>query len=221
MNNDTTLFSPQVEHAIEIASEWHDITYRKGRWRDPSYPVPTEEILRIPVMAHLTSVAIIVKGAGWDDATVAAAFLHDIIEDGNRYRDSFSYENLSILMGAEVADLVQEVSEDKLDKNGKPRSWKERKLGYIARLSTGTDRAHAISLADKIHNLWSINETLASGENVFESSADRKGLSAGPIEQLWFYTEVLAATRNGSDQRLLPMQARLEVELDRLTASTR
>ncbi|NND73269.1 MAG: HD domain-containing protein [Rhodothermales bacterium] len=210
-----TLFSPLVEHAIELASEWHDRTYRKGRWRDPSYPVPTEEALRVPVMAHLTAVAIIVKGAGWDDETVAAAFLHDIIEDGNRFREYFRYESLVSLVGSPVADLVREVSEDKLDDDGIPRRWKDRKIGYIDRLSSASDRAHAISLADKIHNLWSINETMSSGINVFENGPDRKALSANPSEQLWFYESVLEATRTGKDERLVPMRMRLEEEIQR------
>ena len=215
MEETTSLFSPLVEHAIELASEWHDRTYRKGRWRDPSYPVPTEEALRVPVMAHLTAVAMIVKGAGWDDVTVAAAFLHDIIEDGNRFRDSFRYESLVSLVGTEVADLVKEVSEEKFDSSGVPRKWKDRKIGYISRLAAASDKAHAISLADKIHNLWSINETMAMGINVLENGPDRRALSADASQQLWFYENVLKATLTGSDRRLDPMRARLEEEIER------
>ena len=216
-----SLFSPLVEQAIELSSQWHDKTYRKGRWREESFPIPTEESLQVPVIAHLTAVGIIVKGAGWDDVTVAAAFLHDIIEDGNGYGDYFRYEKLSMLIGQDVADLVMEVTESKFDDDGKVRRWKDRKIGYIEKLAGASDQAHAISLADKIHNLWSINETLNTGVNVFKSGPGRKALGANPEEQLWFYSNVLEATRSGSDTRLNPMRDRLATEIGRFTLQIR
>ena len=118
----------------------------------------------------------------------------------------------------DVADLVREVSEPQVDEAGLPRGWHDRKQSYVAGLRTASDQAVAISLADKLHNLWSINETLLAGIDVFTSGPDHRGLSAGPDDQRWFYRSVLETTRPRSDARLEPMRARLVAEIDRFEA---
>lgn len=209
------IFSPLIEHAIEVSAQWHDRTYRKSRWRDPAFEVPPEEVLHVPVMAHVTAVALLVQRAGWDDTTVAAAFLHDVIEDVNVHGAAMRREQLGRLLGEEVLARVLVVTEQKYDAAGAPRSWQARKEGYVAQLRRGTAEAVAISLADKLHNLWSINRALEAGIDVFRSAPGRRGLSAGPAEQLWFHTAVLEASRTFTDPRLEPMRAELARELDR------
>ena len=215
-----SIFSPLIEHAIELAAQWHDQTHRKSRWRDPAFEIPEEETLRVPVVSHVTNVAMIVQRAGWDDATIAAAYLHDIIEDGNRYGRTLRYEELCALMGREVADRVLEVTEDRCDEDGRPLPWRARKERYVARLHTASDEAVAISLADKLHNLWCINETLLGGIDVFTSGPDHRALSAGPGAQRWFYRAVLDASRTHTDPRLVPLRDRMEQELERFEATT-
>lgn len=209
------VFSPLVEHAIELAAQWHDQTYRKGRWREEPFENPLEDVLQIPVMAHLTTVALTVQRAGWDDATVAAAFLHDIIEDANQFKQEFRHEELKILMGQEVADRVLAVTEQRYDESGNRRRWKDRKVGYVDHLRNAPNEAVAISLADKLHNLWSINESLGQGIDVFEATPERRALTGGPAEQRWFYRSVLEATARHDDPRLAPLRARFEEELHR------
>ncbi len=213
-------FSPLIEQAIELAAQWHDQTYRKSRWRDAAFTLPDEEILRVPVITHVTAVALSVQRAGWDDGAVAAAFLHDVIEDANRLRQSLRLEQLQAWMGEDVAALVLEVTEQKVDENGKPRSWRARKEGYLAHLRTGSARSVAISLADKLHNLWTMNQSLELGIDVFTSDAGRKALSAGPDEQRWFHQAVLETSRLHADVRLEPLRAQLEMEVERFTALT-
>ena len=208
-------FSPIIEHAIELAAQWHAGTYRKGIWRDLPFVSPHGKAPRIPVLAHLAAVATSVQRAGWDDACVAAAYLHDILEDPNKHGQRFLYDSLENVIGKEVAQLVFQVSEKKLDNEGNIRDWKERKQDYIAGLAHHSPEAAAISLADKVHNLWSINESLARGIDVFSDAKDRRALKAGTTNQSWFYRAVLDATRHHADPRLPPMQTRLNVELDR------
>lgn len=210
-----TLFSPLIEQAVALAAQWHDGTYRKSRWRAPAYAPPDGSVPPLPVMTHVTAVALIVQQAGWDEAVVAAAFLHDVLEDPNRYKQTFRPEELRRQMGEAVAGLVEAVSEQKVDAEGNKRSWRDRKEGYIARLRDSTPEAVAISLADKLHNLWSMNETLLSGIDVFTDGPHRKAFSAGPEAQRWFFKAVLAASRVHSDPRLEPMRARLTEEIDR------
>ena len=215
-----SFFSPVIERAIELASVWHAGTYRKGRWRDPAYLMPDGDAPKIPVMSHVTAVAITVQKAGWDEATVAAAFLHDILEDPHQLGETMSFDDLVDLVGHEVAQRVFEVSEARQDKNGVLKKWKARKIGYIEGLKLYSVEAAAISLADKIHNLWSMNESLTQGIDVFRTTQKRKGLSAGPESQLWFYKAVYEATLRHEDARLAPMQQRFKEELARFEQLT-
>lgn len=208
-------FSAKIEQAIELAAQWHDLTYRKTRWREAAFDVPPQEVLRVPVMAHVTAVAMIVQRAGWDEDVVAAAFLHDAVEDVNRYGMVMRRERLVELVGPRIAELVLEVSEEKFDIDGKLRSWRERKNDYIANIRRARTGAVVISLADKLHNLWSINESLARGIDLFSDGGGWENLNAGPEEQHWFYCEVLEASRKEEDERFEGLRRKFEVELDR------
>ena len=215
-NRPSTLpFSPLIERAIELAAEWHDGTYRKSRWRKEAFEVPEDEALRVPVMAHVTAVAMIVQRAGWDEATVAAAFLHDVVEDANRFGGALRREVLAEQLSDEVAARVMDVTEAKYDADGRPRRWQERKEGYVAHLKTAPPESAAISLADKLHNLWTINRGLHHGLDVFASGNGRQGLSAGPEQQRWFHRAVLDATRHHTDVRLDGLRDRLAEEIER------
>lgn len=203
------LFSSLVEHAAELAAQWHDGTYRKSVWRDPAFEVPGEEVVQVPVISHLAAVASIVRRAGWDEVTVAAAYLHDTIEDANRYGQRLRRQQLREAVGTEVTALVAQVSEQKLDETGEMRPWRDRKEGYLDSLRAGPPRAMAISLADKIHNLWSINQSLEAGEDILAM------LSGDSADQLWFHQAVLDTSSQHDDPRLQPMRTRLEKEIDR------
>jgi len=206
------LFSPLIEHAIELSAQWHDGTYRKSVWRDPAFEVPEGQDIQIPVMAHLAAVASIVHRAGWDEVTVAAAYLHDTIEDMNEHGQRLRRKQLREAVGAEVAKLVAQVSEQKLDEEGEMLPWRDRKEDYLTSLRDGSPEGAAISLADKIHNLWSINQSLESGENILTVlSGDREA-------QDWFHRAVLEASKAHDDSRLVPMRERLQQEIERFEA---
>lgn len=220
MYTQAEFFSPLIEKANELAAEWHAGTYRKGRWRLPAFSFPNGDPPRIPTISHVTMVAFTVQRAGWDETTVAAALLHDILEDPNQLGQIMTFEMLSKLMGERVAQLVSEVTEEKTDTHGKKLSWKERKIGYIEGLMQYSVEAAAISISDKIHNLWSLNQSLTEGINVFQSAGHRRGLNAGPEPQRWFYKEVYEATLHHHDERLAPMRQRYLDELEQFQQLT-
>lgn len=209
------MFPAILDAAAELAAEWHDGTYRKGRWRPAAFALEDGGLVRTPMMAHLTAVALLVMRAGFDDETVAAALLHDSIEDANREGVRLRTEALREVMGDRVTNLVLDVSEPKEDTAGAKIDWQDRKDAYIAHLYDAPVDAAAISLADKLHNLWSMNETLAAGFDVFRSGEGRIGLSAGPAQQRWYFDAVLAATAHHDDVRLDGLRADLRGELAR------
>lgn len=214
------LFSPLLEQAAELAAEWHDGTYRKGRWREPVFVLADGTHPRIPMMAHVATVAMTVQRAGFDDETIAAAYLHDTIEDAHASGVQMRAEVLTNLVGERVVALIRSVSEPVAAPESPPLRWQERKDGYLDALRAGSPCAAAISLADKLHNLWTTCESLAAGVDVFTSTPTRRGLSAGPDRQRWFYLAVLKATEHHADERLDPLRLELREQLQRFDLLT-
>lgn len=209
-------FSPLIEQAIELAAQWHDQTYRKSEsWREPAFELPDGEPLRTPVMAHVTAVAMTVQRAGFEDEVVAAAFLHDVLEDANRYQRAFRFDELIQVVGGVVAELVNEVTERKLDEMGVARSWAARKADYVEHLRDASTGAVAISLADKLHNLWSLNQTLEKDRELFTGRGGSGPFNAGPGDSLRFFEDVLKASMLCRDARLKPLQDAVSAELHR------
>jgi hypothetical protein len=153
--------------------------------------------------------------AGWEDPVVAAAFLHDVLEDRNRFGDHMSERSLTTLMGEEVTTLVRGVTEPKFDDDGNPLPWRQRKETYLDVLTAAPEGALAISLADKLHNAWTMAQGLEAGENIFAPGRGRTALSAGPADQLWFYRAVLEASHRSTDPRLAPLRSELDEHVRR------
>jgi GTP diphosphokinase / guanosine-3',5'-bis(diphosphate) 3'-diphosphatase len=100
-----------------------------------------------PYVNHLVEVARLLADAtsGEDPALVAAGLLHDTLED-----TCTTFEELERVFGAEIAGLVQEVTDNKkLEKA-------ERKRLQIETAGKKSPRARLIKIADKTSNLRSI-----------------------------------------------------------------
>jgi guanosine-3',5'-bis(diphosphate) 3'-pyrophosphohydrolase len=97
-----------------------------------------------PYINHPLALArvLAVEGGITDAATLCAALLHDTIED----TDTTPAE-LTVEFGAEVAAIVEEVTDDK----SLPKA--ERKLAQVAHAAHISDKAKRVKLADKICNL--------------------------------------------------------------------
>jgi guanosine-3',5'-bis(diphosphate) 3'-pyrophosphohydrolase len=100
-----------------------------------------------PYINHPITLAAILHDDGGvrDPVVLAAALLHDTIEDTQT-----SYEELRGAFGAEVADVVVELTDDK----ALPKE--ERKRLQVAHAPHKSDGAKLVKLADKISNLRDI-----------------------------------------------------------------
>jgi len=109
---------------------------------------------------HLAEVAWMLQDAGLDNETVAAGFLHDVIEDCD-----YSQARLAQEIGnAKVAEIVKWVSEEKIDpETGKKLSWEIRNESYLERLKASAKNVRALSCADKTSNMRDMNRLLAKG----------------------------------------------------------
>lgn len=103
-----------------------------------------------PYINHPLAVAAVLASVGGvtDPVTLAAALLHDTIEDTDT-----TAEELAAQFGPEVAHVVREVSDDK----ALPKA--ERKRLQVVHAPTLTERAKLVKLADKICNVTDIRTT--------------------------------------------------------------
>lgn len=105
----------------------------------------------IPYILHPTSVACILVELGMDTESVAAALLHDVVED-----TPVTLEEVTKLFGSEIAELI-----DGVTKLGKiPYSSREEQQAENIRkmlIAMSNDiRVIIIKLADRLHNMRTI-----------------------------------------------------------------
>ena len=131
-----------IKEAAEFADRAHQGVFRKG----------TE----IPYITHPMETAAIVTAFTDEPEMIAAALLHDVIEDAGVTR-----EELEEKFGPRVAFLVDGESEDK------SKSWVERKGATVERLKTATRDEKILALADKLSNIRSTaRDYLVLGDEV-------------------------------------------------------
>lgn len=121
----------RIAQALDFAARAHVDQRRKGKRGEP-------------YVNHLTEVARLVAEAteGKDANLVIAALLHDAIEDTGT-----THAQLVDAFGADVADLVQEVTDDK------NLSKQERKRLQVETAPKKSNRAKVLKIADKVANL--------------------------------------------------------------------
>jgi (p)ppGpp synthase/HD superfamily hydrolase len=129
----------QIVYALDFAASAHSTQRRKGGKREP-------------YINHLTEVARLAAQAtgGADDKLIIAALLHDVLEDQSMH---VTYEMLVENFGKQVANIVQEVTDDK----SLPKA--ERKRMQVVHAPHLSRRAKILKIADKSANLNSLLKT--------------------------------------------------------------
>jgi (p)ppGpp synthase/HD superfamily hydrolase len=186
------LYAPVVERAMRLAASSHEAQRRKGT--------------DVPYVTHLAHVALILSRSGFDDDDIlAAALLHDAVED-----TELTHDDIVQRFGTTIAKLVSAVSEVKHDEDGVALPWRHRKEEHVARLRHEPIAARAITLADKIHNVG----TLLDDVNADPAAWSR--FSSTPSEQLWYHRAVLDAI--GDEPELVCLKQEYRTLLNRLGA---
>jgi GTP diphosphokinase / guanosine-3',5'-bis(diphosphate) 3'-diphosphatase len=123
--------------ASAFAAHKHRDQRRKGADASPyiNHPIAVANVLANE--AHIT-----------DPVTLAAALLHDTIEDTDTTADELAAE-----FGSEITAIVLEVTDDK----SLPKQ--QRKRLQIEHAATLSDKAKLVKLADKICNLRDISQS--------------------------------------------------------------
>lgn len=134
-----------VLRAMRIAEYAH-----RNRARGPHHRKAPPGTDRPPYFIHLAEVGWMLQDAGLDPETVAAGYLHDIIEDCDYTQAQLTKE----IGNPRVTELVAWVSEEKKDPNtGEKRTWVQRNQDYLECMLQVPLEALALSCADKTANM--------------------------------------------------------------------
>ena len=160
----STSLSLYLRRALNRAAQCHDGHYRKAS--------------STPYLTHLVAVMHILTQHGASEELLAAALLHDVLEDRpHRYT---AYQ-MGQEFGPRVVELVSAVTKD-----ASLPTWRERAEAYLSRLRAGGDReAVLLCVADKMHNALSILDDYDEiGPAVWQR------FNAGYDQQQWWYAQV-------------------------------
>lgn len=117
-----------IRKAAEFAARAHAGAMRKGS--------------QIPYIYHPMEVALIVAQMTDDPEVIAAAYLHDVLEDTQVTADELEKE-----FGSRVLAMVNAETEDK------SLTWRERKENTIRHLLTASYEVKILTLGDKLSNM--------------------------------------------------------------------
>jgi (p)ppGpp synthase/HD superfamily hydrolase len=104
----------------------------------------------LPYIEHPRMVAATLAAGGYPDTTVAAALLHDVVEDSDT-----TVEELRTEFGDQIADLVAALSDDE-----SIESYRERKDEHRRRVAAVDGDALAIYAADKLTNMTTLHAAI-------------------------------------------------------------
>lgn len=151
-----------------------------------------------PMIIHPINVANILSEYGYDDNVVAAAYLHDVIED-----TKYTKEDLLKEFNEDIVSLVLGATEE-----DKSLSWEERKTITIDKVKDLDLRHKVVVCADKISNLEDMRIIFeVNGKRDF--SAFKRGFD----KQKWYYTEVYNSLIYNEDKDYV-MFSRLKLLID-------
>ncbi len=159
-----------VEEAAVFASKAHEGVFRKGT--------------DIPYITHPMETALIVSGFTQDEELIAAALLHDVVEDAGVTGDE-----LRARFGERVAALVLQASEDK------SKTWQERKSAALNRLQNASWELKVLALGDKLSNMRSTaRDYLVMGDALWDRFNEKRKSKQG-----WYYWGIAQALQEFRD----------------------
>ena len=167
---DTTL----LDRAIEFAVHAHSGTERRGK----GFPYIVHPLEAVAIVATMTN----------DPELLAAAALHDTVEDTD-----VTAEQLRIEFGERIASLVVTESDVPVSGMSQEEGWYVRKQAAIDRLTSAPHDAKMVALGDKLSNMRAIARDYAQqGDelwNLFRVKERKahewhyRGLAAEPSER--------------------------------------
>lgn len=159
-----------IREAAEFAAKAHAGAFRKGSG--------------IPYIYHPREVALITALMTDDEEVIAAAYLHDVLED-----TSVTEEDIREAFGGRVLELV------KVETENKALCWSDRKAATVQHLAEAPMEVKLLTLADKLSNMRSTaRDYLAVGDQVWQRFNEKH-----KERHRWYYAGILEALEEFSD----------------------
>lgn len=168
--------SSLLDKAICFAVEAHRNTERKGK----GFPYIIHPLEAVSIVATITA----------DQEMLAAAALHDVVED-----TPITVEDIRAEFGDRVARLVAIESDPETDGMGREESWRYRKEFAIRRLANTSREAKVVALGDKLSNMRAIARDYAvQGDGLWQIFNVKD-----PEQHAWHYRGLASALEELSD----------------------
>jgi (p)ppGpp synthase/HD superfamily hydrolase len=165
-----------IDKAMKFAATAHDRTYRKNNGK-------------LPYIYHPTMLAFYLQKYNFDEEIVAAALLHDTVED-----TEIELDEIKSTFGNRIHYLVAACTEDK------SKSWEDRKQHQIDAISTADIGVVAIKCADKLHNISDlVIDYQKHGDDIWSI------FNRGKEKQEWYYKAMRDSFANRPDFSTHPL----------------
>lgn len=159
-----------LDRAIIFAVKAHSGTERRGK----GYPYIVHPMEAVEIVATMTG----------DQELLAAAMLHDTVEDTD-----VTVEQIRAEFGDRVASIVAEESDEMPEGISEEDSWHGRKQAAMDRLSRASLDAKIVALGDKLSNMRAIARDYAiQGDNLWNLFHAKD-----PKDHEWHYRGLAAA----------------------------
>ena len=154
-----------LDEAIKFAVEAHAGVERRGK----GYPYIVHPMEAMAIVATVTN----------DQELLAAAALHDVVED-----TKFTETDIRSKFGDRIANLVAAETDLVVEGKSEEESWVERKKYAIERLKNVSYEAKLVSIGDKLSNARAmLYDYMAMGEKLWD-----KFHVSDPKLHKWHYT---------------------------------
>ncbi len=162
----------KMEKAILFATKAHAGSFRKGKTK--------------PYILHPLEAMMIVADLTDDEELLAAAVLHDTVEDTNTTAAEIERE-----FGESVASLVVSESENKREDRSAEETWKTRKQETIDHLKLASRDVKLVCLGDKLSNMREIYRDYTKlGDDLWQRFNQKDKREHG-----WYYSEIYRILR--------------------------
>lgn len=176
MKKEKTIDTQMIDRAIRLATQAHEGVVRKGT--------------DLPYIVHPLEAMTIVATITSDQELMAAAALHDVVEDAGISVDDIRQE-----FGQRVADIVEAETDQEVPGLSHIGSWQQRKQAAIERLAVASRDAQIVALGDKLSNIRGMARNLNQiGDRLWQRFNEKD-----PARHAWYYKQLAVSLSPLSD----------------------
>ena len=162
----------------------HDVIAKAIAYAAENHKGMVRKKTEIPYIVHPMEAAAIVATMTVDSNVIAAAVLHDVLED-----TPVTLEMLRNEFNEDICNLVAEESEDKREGQPESETWLVRKQEAIETLGKASREAKMVALGDKLSNI----RAMARDHRKIGDELWQRFNQKDPKVQAWYYQSLLEA----------------------------